>query len=676
MRIGVLMVVALFVFMALGYIGMVAHAKTIYVPNDYGSIQEAINAAEPGDTIVVRAGVYVESVVVNKSGLIIISEGGVVVRSSGADTVFNVMASNVSIVGFTIMGGWDGIWLHPQADRCVIVNNTVVGNYHGVVVQSSYNVIRGNTISNNVFMGIDIVGSRGNLVVGNRLVNNSDGISILSDSINNTILGNEFVNNTYGLFLGSHARGNAIVNNSFTNDGLAALGPGNYIRGNVVNGKPLIYLEGVANVVVHYGGQVIIINSRNVAVTGLNVSNVVVGVLAINVTGLRVMNNTIVNARYGMELINSSYVTVANNRIIAGSLRKGIVGVDGAGLSHCSIIGNDVRSYESGVYLDWVNKCVIGYNRLVSDGNGIEVYDSRDNVIIANEVLNSSLFYGIAIGESTLNTVVYNKVVGTEYVCGIELLDSYNNTLYLNSIIGTEQSVCVDWLYLSGEGLTNTWHSPNEIEYVYGGKVHTGFLGNYWGDHGVDKDGDGVADSPYVVDENNVDYYPLVAPAWYYGVIVEPGTYYTETAVLKANEMHVFITPPSVLKQFGVSSIKVTAVNDMQVNIILERVREDNVLGNADFVLSSVKITIINSSNIADISVVFAISKLINPASIVIVMRTSNGISYLTYAMIYQDSNYYYLETHLPSSGFVYVIIKPIPKFHMTFRHMRITVII
>ena len=40
--------------------------KDIYVPDDYGTIQDAINASSPGDTIIVRDDMYTENVIVNK----------------------------------------------------------------------------------------------------------------------------------------------------------------------------------------------------------------------------------------------------------------------------------------------------------------------------------------------------------------------------------------------------------------------------------------------------------------------------------------------------------------------------------------------------------------------------------------------------------------------------------
>src|SRR5688500_20004135 len=44
-----------------------AHASTLIVPDNYGTIQAAINAASAGDTIVVRPGTYNENLTLNKS---------------------------------------------------------------------------------------------------------------------------------------------------------------------------------------------------------------------------------------------------------------------------------------------------------------------------------------------------------------------------------------------------------------------------------------------------------------------------------------------------------------------------------------------------------------------------------------------------------------------------------
>ena len=66
------MILAVLFFAAFTAIGS---AATIYVPNDYGTIQGAVDAASSGDTIIVRDGTYTENVNVNKR-LTIRSENG------------------------------------------------------------------------------------------------------------------------------------------------------------------------------------------------------------------------------------------------------------------------------------------------------------------------------------------------------------------------------------------------------------------------------------------------------------------------------------------------------------------------------------------------------------------------------------------------------------------------
>ena len=90
-------------------------SPTIYVPDDYALIQDAVDAASPGDTIIVREGTYEENIEVYKS-LTIRSENGpdsTIVLSESGDNVFFVTANYVNISGFTINGTYErtGIYL-------------------------------------------------------------------------------------------------------------------------------------------------------------------------------------------------------------------------------------------------------------------------------------------------------------------------------------------------------------------------------------------------------------------------------------------------------------------------------------------------------------------------------------------------------------------------------------
>ena len=80
-------------------------SATIYVPDDYPTIQAAVDAASAGDTIIVRDGTYIENIEVDKS-LTIQSENGpdstIVQAEDSGDNVFSVTADYVEISGFTV----------------------------------------------------------------------------------------------------------------------------------------------------------------------------------------------------------------------------------------------------------------------------------------------------------------------------------------------------------------------------------------------------------------------------------------------------------------------------------------------------------------------------------------------------------------------------------------------
>jgi nitrous oxidase accessory protein len=190
-----------------------AEPKIIVVPDDYSSIQDAIEIAENGDRVLVKSGLYYAQVVINKSLSLIGENKETTIINAGPTTIIWVEADYVTVTGFTIENAMAttqaGIFL-LDANYCNISNNILTQNRNGIRIErSNHNIIAGNTFTKNNG-GIAIHGFN-NTIYGNQIVN-SAGIGI-SQSSNNIISENNLVNGSISL---NDANSNFIIENSIT----------------------------------------------------------------------------------------------------------------------------------------------------------------------------------------------------------------------------------------------------------------------------------------------------------------------------------------------------------------------------------------------------------------------------------------------------------------------------
>lgn len=84
--------------------------RTINVPGDIPSIQQAIDSAAEGDTIRIAAGTFTENIVIRKNRIILEGAGrNTVIEGNGAETIMLNGAMDVVISGMTLQGGTFGI---------------------------------------------------------------------------------------------------------------------------------------------------------------------------------------------------------------------------------------------------------------------------------------------------------------------------------------------------------------------------------------------------------------------------------------------------------------------------------------------------------------------------------------------------------------------------------------
>jgi peptide/nickel transport system substrate-binding protein len=170
-----------------------------------------------------------------------------------------------------------------------------------------------------------------------------------------------------------------------------------------------------------------------------------------------------------------------------------------------TLTGN-IQSDEDGIVVERSNIMIDGnryalQSSMSGSGTGISL-TGRKNVTIKNMNI-KNYEYGIDLSSSSnYNSISGNNI--TNNGCGIELDYSSNNRVFHNNFINNAQQV-----YSSNS--VNVWDDGYPS------------CGNYWSDYtGVDlysgpyqneTDRDGIGDTQYVIDSNNIDHYPLMN-AW------------------------------------------------------------------------------------------------------------------------------------------------------------------
>jgi nitrous oxidase accessory protein len=224
-----------------------ASASTLHVPDDYSRIQAAVNAANAGDVVIVKDGIYTENVDVKKR-LTIRSENGAdfttVQSTKPYEYIFEIRASYVNISGFTVLGTTTANYCEGIAlfsNYCNISYNTISNSTCGIHIDySNNNKISGNIVSNNN-RGIDIAFSSNNLISNNNVMNNKGGIDIYFSN-SNIINNNTILDNHHGLKL-EGSKDNIITNNSVENNKGCGIyfhnvGTDNVYLNNFINNTP------------------------------------------------------------------------------------------------------------------------------------------------------------------------------------------------------------------------------------------------------------------------------------------------------------------------------------------------------------------------------------------------------------------------------------------------------
>src|SRR5215207_3941151 len=236
-------------------IGSAGAQSSVVGPGE--SIQKAINAADPGDTIVVR-GVHREDVVIRKDGIKLRGDDAVIEApprakaDSPCSKVFGPEAicvlgdvnlktgkltgsrvRDVSISGFTIRGfkqkpnkGFGTIMIDVLGARnATVEGNHVVGNRGaGIGLTAGLNnTIRNNDLTDNTEAGVSVLQGERNATVANNTFSGNDRVIFATASTETKILSNDITDNNLGMLV-EKSTGTKILSNDITDSTVLATG--------------------------------------------------------------------------------------------------------------------------------------------------------------------------------------------------------------------------------------------------------------------------------------------------------------------------------------------------------------------------------------------------------------------------------------------------------------------
>ena len=218
--------------------------------------------------------------------------------------------------------------------------------------------------------------------------------------------------------------------------------------------------------------------------------------------------------------INGERVQIVRNSIRSQSTSTGLI-LKG---SNCSVANNFVLgtiTLESGSNIIAQNEfnalqIMSANNNLVESNNFnyLGIYSSTGNIISKNNVSTELVSYAVSLVNSSHNVFHYNNVTVSAWNTNVGIeSNSRDNTFYMNGFFYDYANLDVnpdfDRLY-NNKKLVSSYFAGNSISTNF---WDNGKEGNYWQNYnGTDANRDGIGDTPYIINENNTDNYPLMRP--------------------------------------------------------------------------------------------------------------------------------------------------------------------
>jgi parallel beta-helix repeat protein len=259
---------------------------------------------------------------------------------------------------------------------------------------------------------------------------------------------------------------------------------------------------------------------KNVTIKNLDIRNYVMSVW------LHQSTNNIISDNRMLTAFNIIFDSSSNNQITGNNIRGQDTGYRygvqlNSGSSKNTILGNSFTDTGIGVRVEGGDYNLISGNCFIRGGTSVLVRGFY-NIISKNNMVDGR--GGISVtGPGSYNTIFNNNITGKSK-CGIKISWGSSNTVYENYVANSAVGVKLgfDHEFPDRKVEDNVFYHNNfvnNIQFVFIGYVPDSNFwnndeeGNYWSNYnGTDNDGDGIGDTPYIINGDNQDNYPLMVP--------------------------------------------------------------------------------------------------------------------------------------------------------------------
>jgi len=368
--------------------------------------------------------------------------------------VFDYSGDNNSIIKNIISNNTDGVSILNIDNTTLIARNNFSKNRFGIHVYKSKNTL----ILNNSF-SMDFIGiylffkSNNNTINSNNFINCDDGIWIRlvtdniicenriisseSDGIGIWILGSYYnlvSNNTIkGCFISidiGNSYNNTILDNIFFKGGISVQNSfQNIVSSNIINDKPLVYLEEKSKINIEDAGQVILIKCNNIFIENQNLSNTFIGVELWESNFCNILNNTLSNNHHGLYILNSHNINISNNNI----LNYYSFGIN-------SYSSNDNTYFKNNIHIEneVIKNIVFPYKTMTA----IDTAFHKLNLEELRSYYNSFSYDIINdIAQSDIHPYLFYKDISSNSSKGISIISCINNIILENKIQKNQEGI-------------------------------------------------------------------------------------------------------------------------------------------------------------------------------------------------------------------------------------------